>query len=88
MLNKNSMLVGVLVALVFPLLAWVIAGLLKYNAFIINKPALPYFVAIAFNLFILKYLTKNGLNKTASGLIVASFTVMALIFILKIQHFG
>lgn len=87
MLNKNSSVAGVLMAMVFPVMAWVAAGLLKYNSYIISKPALPYFIAIALNLFILRYISKNGINKTGIGLILVTSLVMVLIFILKIQTF-
>jgi len=83
MLNKNNMLTGVLAALIFPAIAFGAAYLLKYNELIINKPALPYFVAIALNLLLLRFCLKRDMGETAKGVILATFVFMVLLFIFK-----
>jgi hypothetical protein len=85
MLKKNNLLFGILIALIFPAIAWLIAGLLANNIYIINKPAMPYFVAIALNLVLMRISFSKGADKTARGVILTTFVVMALIFILKIH---
>jgi hypothetical protein len=85
MLNKNNMLTGILAALIFPAIACVMAYLLKNNLYLINKPALPYFIAIALNLVLLRIGYKNGADKTVRGIILATFVFMVLVFIFKIH---
>jgi hypothetical protein len=85
MLNKNSMLAGFLAALVFPAIALIIAYLLKNNSAVISRPGLPYFIAIALNLILMRFGIKNGLNQTSKGIMLATFIVMAFVFIFKIH---
>ena len=85
MLKKNSMAAGVLAAWVFPAIAFAIASLLKNNVDIINRPALPYFIAIALNLILVRISFKKGLDHTAKGIMLATFVCMLLIFIFKIH---
>jgi hypothetical protein len=85
MLNKNSLLTGVLMALILPVVACAVAYLLKNNEFIINKPALPYFGALAINLVILRVYFKKGADKTGGGIIIATFVFMVLVFVFKIH---
>ncbi|HAL83638.1 MAG TPA: hypothetical protein DCO83_16540 [Mucilaginibacter sp.] len=83
MLKKNNLLFGVLAALIFPTIAWLIAGLLANNVYLINKPAMPYFVAIALNLVLIRISFTKGADKTARGTMLTTFAVMVLVFILK-----
>ena len=85
MLNKNNMLAGFLIALIFPVIAFLTAYLLKYNAKIINRPALPYFIAIALNLILLRFQLKKELNQTGKGIMLATFIFMLIVFIFKIH---
>jgi hypothetical protein len=85
MLKKDSMPAGVLAALIFPVIAFVIASLLKNNVDIINRPGLPYFIAIALNLILIRISFKKGLDHTAKGIMLATFACMLLIFIFKIH---
>jgi len=86
MLNKNSLLAGVLAALIFPALAWGVAYLLRTNVDIINRPALPYLVAVALNLILLRICLKKDLDQTGRGIMLATFVVMLLIAAFKIFH--
>jgi hypothetical protein len=85
MLNKNSFLTGILAALIFPVIAWGMAYLLKTNVEIINRPALPYFASIALNLVIIRFALKKELDLTARGIMLATFIVMLLVFIFKVH---
>jgi hypothetical protein len=85
MLNKNSMLTGALAALVFPAIAFLTAYLLKTNITLINKPALPYFIAIALNLILLRFAYKKEFDKTVRGIILGTFVCMLIVFIFKIH---
>jgi hypothetical protein len=86
MLNKNSLLTGILAALIFPALAWGVAYLLRTNVDIINRPALPYLVAIALNLILLRVGLKKGLDETGRGIMLTTFIFMLLIAAFKIFH--
>jgi len=79
------MLTGILAALVFPAIAYGVAQLLKNNADVINRPALPYLFAIAANLIALRFILKKDLDQTGRGLMLATFAIMLLIFLLKIH---
>jgi hypothetical protein len=83
MLKKDNMLTGVLAALIFPALAWLAAFFLKDNSYVINKPALPYLVAIALNLLLIRYCSKKNADHTARGVMLTTFALMLLIFIFK-----
>jgi hypothetical protein len=85
MLKKNNLLFGILAALIFPAIAWLIAGLLTNNVYLINKPAMPYFAAIALNLILIRISFTKGAGKTARGIMLTTFAIMALVFILKIH---
>ena len=85
MLNKDSIFAGVAIGLPFPLLALLLTHLFKYNNYLLNKPGLPYFIAIAANLLLLRYFFKQEAELTCRGLIITTFFSMLLILLLKIQ---
>ena len=85
MLNKNNFITGILAALIFPVIAWAAAYLLKTNVEIINRPALPYFIAIALNLITMRFILKKELDQTARGIMLATFIIMLLVFIFKVH---
>ncbi len=77
------MAAGLLAALIFPVSAFAVKYLLKNNIFILNKPAVPYLVAIALNLILIRFCVQKDMEKTARGIMLATFAVMVLVFILK-----
>ena len=79
MLNKNSMLTGIFIALIFPGVALATEFILNTNAYIISKPAVPYFIARALNLFILRYCLKKDADQTGKGVMLATFIVMLIV---------
>jgi len=85
MLNKNSFLTGILLALIFPAIAWITAYYLKTNIYIINRPAVPYFIAIALNLIMIRFTLKKDLDKTGRGIMLATFALMIAIFMFKVH---
>jgi len=85
MLQKNSLATGILLALIFPAIAFLVSYLLKNNVDIINRPALPYFIAIALNLVLLRICYKKGADKTVRGIMLSTFVFMALVFIFKVN---
>jgi hypothetical protein len=85
MLKKNSLLTGILLALVLPAIAFIVEYLLKDNTYIINRPAVPYFVAIALNLLLIRFSLKKGNDHAGRGIMLATFIFMLLLFIFKIH---
>jgi hypothetical protein len=79
MLKKNSMVTGILAALVFPAMAVAAAYLLKSNLYIINKPALPHFIAIACNLVLIRICAKKELPDTSRGIMITTIVFMLLV---------
>jgi hypothetical protein len=82
-LIKNNFITGFLAGMVFPALAWLFFGYLFKDAVIMNKPEIPYFVAIALNLIFLKFAFNKNLHKSAMGIMVITFIFM--LYMLKIQ---
>jgi hypothetical protein len=85
MISKNSMLTGFFVALVCPAIALLVSHLLKTSYFIMNKPATPFFVAIAINLILISICVKRDMDKTSRGIMLGTFVTMVLLFTLKIH---
>ncbi len=79
------MLAGILAGLIFPAVAWFTEYFLKTNTYIINRPAVPYFIAIGLNLVLLRVSYKYEADKTAKGLMLSTFAFMLLVFVFKIH---
>jgi hypothetical protein len=87
MLKQNSILVGICMALVFPAIAFVAAHFLAESTLVMNKPALPYLVAIALNLILMRILSKKDMVNTVKGIMIATFTFMLLVLLIVIHPF-
>ncbi len=84
MLNRNHLVLGFIAAMFFPAIAWVIdLVVLKYIPDV--KQSVPYLAAIAANLFLIRYLFKNGQDQTGIGAIICTFIIMALVFLIKVN---
>ncbi len=87
MLKKDSYLTGILLAIPLPVLAFVLATHVFQNSvLLINKPALPYLVAIALNLIMMRLFSGEGVVKTVKGIFIATFLITIALFIFKL-HF-
>ena len=85
MFKHNNLFLGMLYGFVPPVFAWLIfAVLLKNDAIFIDKPAMPYLVAIGINLLMLRFSARAYLDKTSNGIMIATFVCTILIFVLKI----
>jgi hypothetical protein len=82
---KNNIVTGIVAGMILPAVAWVLFGYIFKDAVFMNKPGIPYLVAVAINLVGVRYGFRNDMDKTATGLIAASFIVTSLVFLLKIQ---
>ena len=83
---KNNIAVGFLLAIITPAIAWTLAEFaFKNSTLILNKPAAPYLIAIAFNLFIIRYCFKSDNDQTGIGAIICTFIIMMLVFLFKMR---
>ena len=83
---KNSILMGLLIGSLLPAVAWVLFAMLYPNTVILNKPAIPYLVAIGLNLFIIKLCFKSHADHTGKGVMLATFaSMLIMVFILKVR---
>ena len=81
--TKVQFVTGLLSGLVLPVIALLIFDAFNKNWVLFNKPAIPYLVSVCVNLFIMRYLVRNGKENAAYGLMVSSFVVMWTVFKLK-----
>ncbi|RYU90725.1 hypothetical protein EWM62_08750 [Mucilaginibacter terrigena] len=86
MFKKNNLYIGMLYGCVAPVLAWLIfAVLLKNDSIFLDKPAIPYLIAIGLNLVMLRFSAKAYLDKTSNGIMIATFVCTLLIFVFKMH---
>ncbi len=83
------MAIGFAVGLIFPAFTWLMADVvLKSYTATLEKPAIPYLIGIAVNLFIIRYFFKKELDQSGTGAILCTFIVMAAVFLFKVGHFA
>ena len=85
MLNKNTMLAGMLIGLILPLFCVLVFEVIFHNPAIAGKHGLPYLVAIAINLVLLKYFAKKDKDKTMQGIMLITFVCMLLVFVFRFK---
>lgn len=86
MFNRNNTLLGIFLGCLPPFLLWLIFVIfLKNDALIMNKPAIPYLIAIALDLIMLRYYARKHFDLTSRGIIIATFACMLLIAIFKFR---
>lgn len=84
MLKNNNLYLGIALGLIFPAISWLLFGYLYKGVVIMHKPAIPYLVAIALNLAIMKFIGQQR-NKTAQGIMLSTFLFMIIIFLLVLK---
>ncbi|OOQ60034.1 hypothetical protein BC343_27285 [Mucilaginibacter pedocola] len=55
------------------------------DAIIMNKPAVPYLLAIVLNLVLLRYFFRKDMQELVKGIMMATFAFMLIVFIFKIR---
>jgi len=86
MLKKDSYLTGILLAIPLPAAAFVMATyVLQNSVLIINKPVVPYLVAFALNLIMMRLFGAEGMVKTVKGIMIATFLITVALFIFKFR---
>lgn len=74
-----------LLGLIAPLLAWLFSEVFFQREMIADKPGVPYLIAVAINLILLKYVYKANADKAGNGLLIVTFIAVLLTFIFKIK---
>ena len=87
MLNKNTVGLGLAIGSILPALSWIVFEyVLHDDAIIMDKPAVPYLIAIGLNLLLLRYCFKNKLDNTAKGIMMLTFAFTLVVFLFKIHN--
>jgi len=87
MFKNNNFFLGMVYGLVPPVLAWLIFAVwLKNDGVIMDKPAMPYLIAIGINLVMLRFSARAYQDKTSNGIMIATFICTLLIFVLKVYR--
>lgn len=79
------MLSGILLGLVTPALAWLLFHIIYKGVVVLNKPAIPYLVALGINLFIIRICFKKNLDDTGRGVMTTTFICIILLLVFKIR---
>ncbi len=86
MFKNNNILMGFIYGSILPGISlFIFLYLLKGNFLIFNKPGIPYLIAVALNLFIIRYLFKIDKENIGTGMILITFMFTAAVFVLKLQ---
>lgn len=79
------MLSGILLGLVTPALAWLLFHVIYKGIVLLNKPAIPYLVALGINLFIIRICFKKNIDDTGRGVMMTTFICVILLLVFKIR---
>jgi hypothetical protein len=86
MFKVNTITRGVIIGLILPAITvFIFLYILKGEFLILNKPGVPYLVAVFFNLLIMRYCARKGMDKIAIGIVAISFLFLIAVFVFKLQ---
>ena len=83
MFKKNNLFIGIIIALIAPLIAYLFTEFTTLGVRFANKPLALYGIAGAVNLLIARYFYKQRASKTGGGLIAVTFVALLLLLFLK-----
>ena len=81
MLKKDNFLIGALLGIIFPALAWFSVEILKFDIQFMGKKHLLYIASSIFNLILMRFYFKHNKGETAAGIIFSTF-ISALLFVI------
>jgi hypothetical protein len=84
MYKGDKFWLGVILGLVFPLIAYISVTLLKFDVHILGKENILYIASALLNLIMMRFLYFQGRANTATGVIFSTF-ICALFFIILIR---
>jgi hypothetical protein len=86
MFKVNTITRGVIIGLILPAITvFIFLYILKGEFLILNKPGIPYLVAVFLNLLIMRYCARKGMDKIAIGIMAISFLFLIAVFVFKLQ---
>ena len=75
-----------MIGLILPAITlFIFLYILKGEFVILNKPGVPYLAAVFFNLLIMRYCARKGMDKIATGIVAVSFIFLIAVFVFKLQ---
>ena len=81
-MKRDHIILGVGIGLIAPFLAYVLQTMYKMQLLAMNKEILPFVIAAALNLLLLRFLFRKDYLATGRGVILATFlSALALIFL-------
>lgn len=83
MFKKDQFLVGAIMGLIFPALAYLSVEIFKVDVQILGKKYLLYIGSVIINLIAVRMYFKNDKMETASGVVFSTFISALLFVILK-----
>ncbi len=83
MAKKVEFAGGLLSGVIVPVITCFIFEVVFKGLVFLNRPAIPYLIAIAVNLFILRYFIRNDKEVAGYGLIISTLIIALIIFKLK-----
>jgi len=78
MFKKNGIVTGLVAGIIFPLVAWVCFDVIYKGVVLMQKPALPYFIAVGLNLVLIRYVVNKGWHKAGQGVMIVTFILPCL----------
>ena len=85
MFKKNNLWLGAFSGIILPVITWLIFTVWMPGKVILNKPVLPYFIALFMNLILIRYFHRNSAENTARGVMLVTFVFVVLIFLFKFR---
>lgn len=82
-LRYNHILFGCFLGSIAPLIAFLFTEYHLVEVLTQEKPLAAYLMAAVVNLLLLRYLFKNGNDKTGKGVLLVTFACMLLLLYLK-----
>lgn len=82
---RNNFYLGLGIGAVLPAITWIVFNYVAKDMVIMNKPAVPYLIAIAINLILVRVFHRKQADQTSRGIIVITFAFMILVFLTRIR---
>jgi uncharacterized membrane protein len=86
MLKRDNVLLGTILGLALPGIAFLIIEVLKKNIRIMQKEDILYVGCVALNLILVKYFFRKEMENTARGVIGATFLCAIVFFYYKMRQ--
>lgn len=80
---KNSLILGILIGLLAPFIAFLLVKIDATPAFFDGKPAGMYVVAATINLLLVRYFYRNDGDRLGQGIVIATFLGVILLMFNK-----